>query len=218
MSRGYQLAVRAFGSGWFLLLAILVLEGIAKSFPLHSLPQLGLHGWADLVSRSFIVAYWLILWVLILFRSTPVAQSDGVLPSAMAFLGTYLPLSFPALASRTSVLPLQIASSVLLLLGGTLTMVVLLHLGRCFSLVPQARRVVSGGPYRLIRHPLYVAEEISVCGVVLHFFSVWTVTLLFVHCAIQVRRMLYEESVLMRTFPDYRSYAASKARVIPGCW
>ena len=55
LSRGYQLAVRAFGSAWFLLLAILVLKGIAKSFPLHSLPQLGLHGWADLVSRSLVI-------------------------------------------------------------------------------------------------------------------------------------------------------------------
>lgn len=218
MSRGYQLAVRAFGSAWFLLWAIVVLKGIAKSFPLHSLPHLGVHGWADLASRSFIAAYWLILWALLLVRPAPVAQSEGVLPSALAFLGTYLPLSFAVLAPGTGFLPLQIASSVLLLVGGTLTLVILLHLGRSFSLVPQARRLVRRGPYRLIRHPLYVAEEISVCGAVLHYFSVWTVVLLLVHCAIQVGRMLCEEAVLMRTFPEYRSYAAGTARVIPGWW
>jgi protein-S-isoprenylcysteine O-methyltransferase Ste14 len=218
LSRGYQPAVRAFGSTWFLLLGLLVLKGISARFPLHDLPRLGVHGWADLASRSFIAAYWFVLWVLLLLRPAPVAHSGRVLPSAMALLGTYLPLSVPALAPGTRFISLQIASSVLLLVGGALTIVVLLHLGRSFSLLPQARRLISHGPYRLIRHPLYVAEEISLCGVVLHFFSAWTVALLFVHCAIQIKRMLYEESVLMRTFPAYRSYAASTARIIPGYW
>ena len=115
-------------------------------------------------------------------------------------------------------MPLQIASSVLLLVGDTLIIVILLRLGRSFSLVPQARRLVRRGPYRLIRHPLYVAEEISLCGAVLHFFSVWSVALLFVHGAIQVGRMFVQESVLTRSFPEYRSYAASTARIIPGVW
>ncbi len=218
MSRGYQLAVRAFGSAWFLVLGILALRVTAQSFHSHSATELGVHAWADLASKGFIATYWLILWVLVLIRAAPVAQSDGVLPSAMAFLGTYLPLSFPALAAGTESLPLQIASSVLLLGGETLTIVMVLHLGRNFSLVPQARRLVRHGPYGVIRHPLYVAEEISVCGAVLHFLSWWTVALLVVHCAVQVRRMLYEESVLMRVFPEYRSYAASTARVVPKLW
>ncbi len=218
MSRGYQLGVRAFGSVWFLVWGILTLRGMAQSFHSHSATEIGVHAWADLASRGFTAAYWLILWVLILIRPAPVAQSDGVLPSVMAFLGTYLPLSFPALAAGTGSLPLQIASSVLLLGGGTLTIVILLHLGRCFSLVPQARRLVRHGPYGVIRHPLYVAEEISICGAVLHFLSWWTAALLVVHCAIQVRRMLYEETVLMRVFPEYRRYAASTARVVPNLW
>jgi protein-S-isoprenylcysteine O-methyltransferase Ste14 len=77
---------------------------------------------------------------------------------------------------------------------------------------------VRHGPYRLVRHPLYVAEEISVCGVMLHFLSPWTAALLVLHCAIQVRRMVYEESILMRVFPEYQRYATSTARVIPKVW
>ena len=38
----------------------------------------------------------------------------------------------------------------------------LLYLRKSFSIIPEARRVVSGGPYRFIRHPLYAAEIIVV--------------------------------------------------------
>jgi hypothetical protein len=80
----------------------------------------------------------------------------------------------------------------------------------------QACRLVRHGPYRLIRHPLYVAEEISIRGAVLHFLSPLTTALFVLHCAIQIRRMMYEESVLTRVFPKYQYYyAASTARVIP---
>lgn len=217
-SCGYRTAVCALGSAWFLVLGTLVVLGTFNGLPPKGGTQIGLASWADVVSRAFVAAYYLILWALILTRPPPLAQSEGVLPSIIAFAGTYLPWAVPALGQGTALLTLQIASSVMLLCGGTLTIVTLLHLGRCFSLVPQAHRLVRHGPYRLVRHPLYVAEEISVCGVALHFLSPWTVALLVLHCAIQVRRMLYEESILMRAFPEYQSYATSTARVIPKVW
>jgi protein-S-isoprenylcysteine O-methyltransferase Ste14 len=217
-SCGYRTAVCALGSAWFLVLGILVVLGTFKGLHPNGGTQISLHTWADVVSRGFVAAYYLILWVLILTRPPPLAQSEGVLPSIMAFAGTYLPLAVPALGQGTAFLTLQIASSVLLLCGGALTIATLLHLGRSFSLVPQARRLMRHGPYRLVRHPLYVAEEISICGVALHFLSPWTAAFLVLHCAIQVRRMLYEESILMRVFPEYQSYATSTARVIPKVW
>jgi len=42
-----------------------------------------------------------------------------------------------------------------------------LHLGKSFSIMPQARRLVIGGPYRFVRHPLYFAEELAVIGVLI---------------------------------------------------
>jgi hypothetical protein len=81
------------------------------------------------VSRGLVAAYYLMLWVLILTRPPPLAQSEGVLPSIIAFVGTYLPWAVPALGQGTAFLTVQITSSVLLLCGGTLTIVTLLHLG-----------------------------------------------------------------------------------------
>ena len=35
----------------------------------------------------------------------------------------------------------------------------LLYLRRSLSIIPEARRLVTGGPYRFIRHPLYAGRD-----------------------------------------------------------
>ena len=58
--------------------------------------------------------------------------------------------------------------STLLLLGGNaLAVLVLVQLGRSFSVMAEARRLVTSGVYRWVRHPLYLAEELAVIGIVL---------------------------------------------------
>jgi len=41
---------------------------------------------------------------------------------------------------------------------------------------------------------------------------------LIVHIGVQVCRILYEEDLLRRNFPEYSSYEASRWRVIPYVW
>jgi protein-S-isoprenylcysteine O-methyltransferase Ste14 len=60
------------------------------------------------------------------------------------------------------------AISTRLLLGGNaLAVLVLVQLGRSFSIMAEARRLVTSGVYRWVRHPLYLAEELAVIGIVL---------------------------------------------------
>ena len=35
--------------------------------------------------------------------------------------------------------------------------------------MPEARRLVTGGPYALARHPLYTVEMVTICGTALQF-------------------------------------------------
>ena len=92
------------------------------------------------------------------------------------------------------------------------------HLGRSFSLVPQARSVVQTGPYRWVKHPLYLSEEIVIVGVALQHLSPVTVIILILHFAVQVSRILYEEDVLRRNCPEYSGYESSRWRLIPYVW
>src|SRR5581483_4368328 len=49
-----------------------------------------------------------------------------------------------------------IVSSALLVVGLLLSIVSIASLGRCFGVFPEARGLATGGPYRWIRHPLYL--------------------------------------------------------------
>jgi protein-S-isoprenylcysteine O-methyltransferase Ste14 len=84
--------------------------------------------------------------------------------------------------------------------------------------MPEARRLVTGGPYRFLRRPVYVFEEIGVIGLVLPFASPWTLLWLLLHAAFQFQRMKNEERVLGSAFPEYDDYARRTARVIPGLY
>jgi protein-S-isoprenylcysteine O-methyltransferase Ste14 len=96
-----------------------------------------------------------------------------------------------------------------------LSILVLVRLGRSFSIVPQARRLVTTGPYAYVRHPLYLSEEIAIIGVVVVHFSALAVLILIVQWMFQLRRMVNEERLLRAHFPEYDSYATATPRIIP---
>ncbi|MCE3247851.1 MAG: Isoprenylcysteine carboxyl methyltransferase [Geminicoccaceae bacterium] len=70
----------------------------------------------------------------------------------------------------------------------------------------------------LVRHPLYVAEEIAAIGLFLQHASLATALLFIAHLASQLQRMRHEEQVLRATFPEYEAYAARTRRLIPGVY
>ncbi len=82
----------------------------------------------------------------------------------------------------------------------------------------ESRRLVTDGPYAIIRHPLYLAELIAILGAFIQFASPWAALIVLVQVGFQVQRMRNEESVLSLTFPDYAAYKERTARLIPGLW
>ncbi|WFU30152.1 methyltransferase [Bradyrhizobium brasilense] len=203
----YDRATRFLGSAWFLLLGLVVTINLAKAG----------EPWPSLVSNFLVAVFYLMLALLILIRGPAKAQAEGLLPRIAAFVGTYWPWTITFFEKTEGTLP-NLLSTVCVLTGMIMILVTVRHLGRSFSLVPQARSVVQTGPYRWIKHPLYLSEEIVFLGVVLQHLSWMTVALLILHIGIQVSRILYEEDVLRRTLPEYSSYEASRWRLIPYVW
>jgi protein-S-isoprenylcysteine O-methyltransferase Ste14 len=155
-----------------------------------------------------------------LIRGAPVKRAAGWQPRVSAMLGTFLALGFGFLPPPMD-LPIawHYVAAALLLLGSALAaFVVLPRLGRSFSLVPEARQLVTTGPYRIIRHPLYLVEEIAILGAFIEAVSFPAALLLAVQIAFQIRRIFNEEALLEAEFPEYAGYMASRARLIPGIW
>jgi protein-S-isoprenylcysteine O-methyltransferase Ste14 len=124
-------------------------------------------------------------------------------------------LSLAALPSVQAGPTWRIMSMLMTVIGLLLSIWVLSWLGRSFSITAQARRLTTGGPYAIVRHPLYLCEEIAVIGVMLMCFSTVAVLIVAVQWLFQLRRMSNEERVLRAAFPEYVAYAARTPKVIP---
>jgi protein-S-isoprenylcysteine O-methyltransferase Ste14 len=153
-----------------------------------------------------------------LTRLPPIRKAAGVEPRIAAMLGTFL-LTALAMLPKQELPPIALAFSCALVVTGMLTsFVVLRWLGKAFSIMAEARRLVTHGPYRFVRHPLYVCEELAVIGTFIQVVSPLALIIFIVHAVFQFRRMAYEEQVLTATFPEYENYAQRTPRLLPLGW
>jgi protein-S-isoprenylcysteine O-methyltransferase Ste14 len=216
-TRGPDLSQLA-GCAWFLGLAALYARGLADlANTLPTMPITFATG-AAVLSRGCTVVFLVTQAWLMLARPRAVAQTDGPGAFVIALAGTYGVWLVGFLPSATLSPPLAILSAVLTLVGSGLIVVTIVHLGRSFSIAPQARNLVTRGPYAFVRHPLYAAEEIALIGVAMHVVWYAAIPFLAAHVTLQLRRMAFEEKLLGEVFPRYRAYARRTARWVPGIW
>jgi len=170
---------------------------------------------ADVVSKCSIICFLGLMSILFLIRLEPIQKARGIAPRVTAIAGTFF-MSLVTFFPRANLTMVQtvIASSICLV-GTAMSIFVLTHLGRSYSLMAEARRLVTTGPYGIIRHPLYVMEELAAFAILIQFLSFNTVIIFLVHALIQFQRMKNEEAVLEKAFPEYQAYKLSTARLIP---
>lgn len=159
----------------------------------------------------------LLFVVCLLLRPPAIAQAQGIMPRIAAIAGTYLAVGLVLLSSTPTTSIAVICLSLLLVFcGASFAAWAVLYLGRSVSIIAEARRLVTGGPYRFVRHPLYLGEQISVAGVLLQYLSPVAVFVFVVQIAFQFYRMACEEKILAATFPEYADYAKRTWRILPG--
>jgi protein-S-isoprenylcysteine O-methyltransferase Ste14 len=151
------------------------------------------------------------------------SHRDGTLPArAAAFTGTLMQLIVGAFLPSGPRLwePPGWTGGVVIVLGiaaWSFALWGIFHLRRCLSIIPEARRLVTTGPYRLVRHPLYLAEMSAAISVVLSWPALVPTVALAIFIVMQLVRTVFEERLLTRAFPDaYPAYRARTARLIPG--
>ena len=107
---------------------------------------------------------------------------------------------------------------VLVTLGACLSLASLLSLGRRFGVFPALRSLATRGPYRLVRHPMYLAYVIADIGYNLEEWNLGTVLLVMAGWASLLYRIHAEERVLAHD-AGWSAYAASvRYRLFPGLW
>lgn len=157
----------------------------------------------------------LLIWML-LVRTVPVRKSQGLIPRLCAIAGTFLGVGILNLPFIAPPLPWLAFSCFLTLVGGAGSVIVLARLGKAFSVMPEARTLVTSGPYAYVRHPLYAMEFFTIVGIAMQFLQPWAALLGAAVIALQVIRSIFEERVLVEAYPEYEAYRARTKRFIPG--
>jgi protein-S-isoprenylcysteine O-methyltransferase Ste14 len=106
----------------------------------------------------------------------------------------------------------------LLIFAAGLSLVTLFTLGRLFGVRPAVRGLATSGPYRFVRHPMYLSYILADIGYNLEEWNFVTLLLILVGWAALVYRIHAEERVLSQ-HSGWRDYAASvRSRLFPGLW
>jgi protein-S-isoprenylcysteine O-methyltransferase Ste14 len=99
-----------------------------------------------------------------------------------------------------------------------LAVVTLATLGHSFGITPQARDLVTGGPYRIVRHPLYLCESMAILALALASGRTTSLVATVVVVGCQFRRAWLEERLLRRAFPEYEFAFRGVRHLVPGLY
>jgi hypothetical protein len=155
--------------------------------------------------------------------AVPPQNLKGILiPLATTFFNftysavSWLPISLQISLCPTALqLPLAIAGFVLIVLGPAVALWGILYLGRSFGVFVEVRKVVLGGPYRWVRHPMYLGWICMYAGLALGSFSAVYFILVTIHIFLLQYRARLEEAQLSEYSADYREYLKRAGFIFP---
>ena len=178
-----------------------------------------LHDRARLLQEVVTIVFLALVVVLFVVRRRAITGRRATWQAgAVALLGTFIlnVVGYLPIDDTTSTAAL-LASSGVIITGTLFTIWSLATLGRCFGLLPEVRGLVVRGPYRLVRHPVYLGELVSAIGLLLAKPHPLIIGLVVLFAAFQYWRTVYEERALAAVYPaQYSAYRQQVPRLVPG--
>ncbi len=149
-----------------------------------------------------------------LLRRPLISSAPGVLPRLAGYGGSFgLMLFFvasrysrPAWVAPTADSHVRAAGIALWMAGAVIDLYAVWFMRYGMSLVPQARTLVTAGPYRFVRHPIYAGYILETAGLWLRFRTAPVALAAGVWLVLTWLRVHYEERVLEAAFPEYGAY------------
>jgi protein-S-isoprenylcysteine O-methyltransferase Ste14 len=150
------------------------------------------------------------------------AQKIIMLLASLAFIGLLvIPAVFYRLRGTTVPIPLEILGEALVLLGFYCTFLVYRENSYTSATIEIAKdqKVISTGPYAVVRHPMYASAALYVIGIPLALGSYWGLLASLLLMSVVIWRLLDEERFLVKGLPGYLEYQRKvRYRLIPHVW
>jgi protein-S-isoprenylcysteine O-methyltransferase Ste14 len=178
-------------------------------------------GWrkaTEVASSALALSFCALVVRAYLRRGRAHATDRGVAVWFVAPLATVVPLAMAAVPSRPGGPVRTVVELLLTFAGLTFSVWSVRCLASNLSIVPQARSAITHGPYRFVRHPLYLGELVALSGLALHVGRWQGAVVLAVEILFQVYRAGREERLLLAEVPGYAPYADRTRRLVPGVW
>lgn len=177
------------------------------------------HRYTD-VNLSFVRAVagiqTIILVITMVFRRAPVRVTPNPWYWLLAFVATYGLIAFLAFAQRGSPIVPIIIPGLLVMVSVALMIYARLTLGRSIGYVPADRGIITSGPYRFVRHPIYSGLFVTLLAFCLRAYSPLNLLLSAVLVGLFMIKSVIEESFL-RGNPEYAAYMEHvRWRWLPG--
>lgn len=158
----------------------------------------------------------IILVITMVFRRAPVRVTPNPWYWLLAFVATYGLIAFLAFAPRgMSIVPV-IVPNMLVLISVAIMIYARLSLGRSIGYVPADRGIITSGPYRFVRHPIYSGLFVTLFAFLLRAYVPLNLLLEAVIVGLFMLKSVIEERFL-RDNPEYAAYMRQvRYRWVPG--
>jgi protein-S-isoprenylcysteine O-methyltransferase Ste14 len=185
---------------------------LALTFFAALLPN-ALHFGSGLANQVWLIGA-IVMGCLSLVRVPPARVStslDSIVATGAALMVGALIRVGPANAGIAGLIAVPVE-----ILGIAISQVARVYMGRSFGLLPANRGIVSNGPFRIVRHPVYLGWCILILGFTLAYPTLRNITCLMLTPVFVAWRIKLEEALLSED-PAYLRYRESvRYRLIPG--
>jgi len=130
------------------------------------------------------------------------------IPEVRQMLPGYSRATLELMHEASQIFPfyMNLAGTLTGLVGASISIWAISYLRRSFGLRTAVRDLVSRGPYRWARHPLYAGEIVHILGIAILSGTPVGFYLFAVAVALQIGRAKIEERKFLHTLPEYAAY------------